>query len=106
MTAGLRRFSSTCCSSKERIAKLTSAPKQGLTPLQKEILYFLSSIVGIMLAMIVAVIIIWAAWLRKSHPNWITVPVLIVDCVSVDVAFISESLPIAVTCKSYAFVSR
>ena len=80
-----------------RIAKLTSAPKKGLTPLQKEMLYFVSLIVGLMLVMIVAVIIIWAAWLRHSHPSWISVPILIVDCVSVAVAFIPEGLPIAVT---------
>jgi sodium/potassium-transporting ATPase subunit alpha len=42
-----------------QIAKLTSAPKSGLTPLQKEMLYFVALIVGIMLVMIVAVIIIW-----------------------------------------------
>ena len=35
-----------------RIAKLTSAPKPGLTPLQKEILYFVAIICSIMLVMI------------------------------------------------------
>jgi sodium/potassium-transporting ATPase subunit alpha len=43
------------------------------------------------------VISVWAGWLRKDHPDWISVPVLIVDCVSVAVAFIPEGLPIAVT---------
>jgi sodium/potassium-transporting ATPase subunit alpha len=38
-----------------------------------------------------------AAWLRKAYPDWISVPTLIVDCVSVAVAFIPEGLPIAVT---------
>lgn len=38
-----------------------------------------------------------AAWLRKDHPTWISVPILIVSCVSVAVAFIPEGLPIAVT---------
>lgn len=80
-----------------RIAKLTSTPKQGLTPLQKEILYFVTIIVCLMLTMILVVIIVWASWLRTSHPGWILVPVLIVDCVSVAVAFIPEGLPIAVT---------
>jgi len=42
-----------------RIAKLTSAPKTGLTPLQKEILYFVAIIVSLMLTMIVVVIIVW-----------------------------------------------
>jgi hypothetical protein len=40
---------------------------------------------------------VWAGWLRREHPDWISVPVLIVDCVSVAVAFIPEGLPIAVT---------
>lgn len=35
--------------------------------------------------------------MRKVHPQWINVPTLIVDCVSVAIAFIPEGLPIAVT---------
>nr|OQO31842.1 hypothetical protein B0A51_00848 [Rachicladosporium sp. CCFEE 5018] len=80
-----------------KIAKLTSAPKAGLTPLQKEILIFVGVIVCLMVTMILIVIIVWVAWLRKDHEGWITVPVLIVSCVSVAVAFIPEGLPIAVT---------
>lgn len=38
-----------------------------------------------------------AAWLRRDHPDFIDVPTLIVDCVSVAIAFIPEGLPIAVT---------
>jgi len=38
-----------------------------------------------------------AAYLRKEHPDWINVPTLIVDCVSVAIAFIPEGLPIALT---------
>lgn len=33
-------------------------------------------------------LVLWAAWLRRSHPGFITVPILLVDCVSVAVAFI------------------
>ncbi|KAK6415996.1 hypothetical protein LTR95_017517, partial [Oleoguttula sp. CCFEE 5521] len=80
-----------------KIAKTVSAPKEGLTPLQKEILIFVGVIVCLMVTMILVVIIVWAAWLRKDHEGWITVPVLIVSCVSVAVAFIPEGLPIAVT---------
>lgn len=79
-----------------RIAKLTSTPKQGLTPLQKEILYFVLFICSLMLVFIIVVIAVWAGWLRKEHPGWISVAGLIVDCVSVAVAFIPEGLPIAV----------
>lgn len=35
--------------------------------------------------------------MRKDHPDFINVPTLIVDCVSVAIAFIPEGLPIAVT---------
>jgi sodium/potassium-transporting ATPase subunit alpha len=80
-----------------RIAKLASEPKPGLTLLEKEILRFVAFICAIMLTMIIVVIIVWAAWLRKDHPDWINVPTLIVDCVSVAIAFIPEGLPISVT---------
>ncbi|KAL9074564.1 MAG: hypothetical protein Q9161_002156 [Pseudevernia consocians] len=80
-----------------RIAKLTNEPKTGMTTLEKEVLHFVIIIVSIMLTMIVLVIILWAVWLRKDHPSWINVPTLIVDCVSVAIAFIPEGLPIALT---------
>ncbi|KJK83981.1 Sodium/potassium-transporting ATPase subunit [Metarhizium anisopliae BRIP 53293] len=80
-----------------RIATLTNEPKTGMTTLEKEVLYFVLFICAIMFTMIVAVVIIWAAWLRRDYPDWINVPTLIVDCVSVAVAFIPEGLPIAIT---------
>lgn len=36
-------------------------------------------------------------WLRRDHPDYISVPTLIVDIVSVAIAFIPEGLPIALT---------
>jgi sodium/potassium-transporting ATPase subunit alpha len=38
-----------------------------------------------------------AAWLRRDYPDWISVPNLIISCVSVAVAFIPEGLPVATT---------
>lgn len=38
-----------------------------------------------------------AAWIRRAYPGWITVEALIVNCVSVAVAFIPEGLPISLT---------
>jgi magnesium-transporting ATPase (P-type) len=38
-----------------------------------------------------------ATYIRTTYPKWINVPTLIVDCVSVAIAFIPEGLPIALT---------
>ena len=42
-----------------RIAKLTNAPKTGMTPLEKEVLNFVVIICSIMFSMIVIVIVVW-----------------------------------------------
>lgn len=79
------------------IAKLTSAPKKGLSPLQWEILRFVLFTSTIIVILSVLVIVVWAAWLRKVHHDWITVPALIISIVSVAVSFIPEGLPVALT---------
>jgi len=80
-----------------QIAKLTNKPNNELTTLQKELLRFVIIICSMALSMIVIVLILWGTWLRKDYPNWITVPNLIVDLVSIAVAFVPEGLPIALT---------
>jgi sodium/potassium-transporting ATPase subunit alpha len=80
-----------------KIARLTNTPKTGMTLLQKEILRFIIIICSLMIFFNIVVIICWAAWLRKKHPGWISVGGLIVDVVTVAVAFIPEGLPIALT---------
>ncbi|KJZ76883.1 hypothetical protein HIM_03760 [Hirsutella minnesotensis 3608] len=80
-----------------RIATLTNEPSTKMTTLEREVLYFVTFICGIMFTMIAVVLIVWGAWLRRDYPNWINVATLIVDCVSVAVAFIPEGLPIAIT---------
>ncbi|KAL7623518.1 hypothetical protein AAE478_007201 [Parahypoxylon ruwenzoriense] len=80
-----------------RIATLTNEPKVKMSTLEREVLYFVVVICSIMLIIITVVLVIWGAWLRKAHPDWINVPTLIVSCVSVAIAFIPEGLPIAVT---------
>lgn len=80
-----------------RIATLTNEPKTKMTTLEREVLYFVLFICGIMITMITVVLVIWGAWLRKDHPGFISVSALIVSCVSVAVAFIPEGLPIAIT---------
>ncbi|KAH9905655.1 Na,H/K antiporter P-type ATPase [Xylariomycetidae sp. FL2044] len=80
-----------------RIATLTNEPKTEMTTLEKEVLYFVIIICSIMASMIAIVLIVWGAWLRTAHPDWINVPSLIIGCVSVAIAFIPEGLPIALT---------
>lgn len=80
-----------------RIAKLTSTPSTARTPLQKEILRFVLIIVSLMVLMNVIVLIVYGAYLKENHPSWITTPILIIDIVSVAVAFVPEGLPIALT---------
>ncbi|OAX78430.1 hypothetical protein ACJ72_07263, partial [Emergomyces africanus] len=79
-----------------RIAGLTNKPRHEFTPLQKEILRFVLIIIGIIATVVILVVVLWAAWLRRDHPDWINVPLLIVSCVSVGIAFVPEGLPIAV----------
>jgi sodium/potassium-transporting ATPase subunit alpha len=80
-----------------KIARLTSSPKTGMSPLQREILRFIVIICSLMIFFNIVVIISWGAWLQKFHPNWINIAGLIVDVVTVAVAFIPEGLPIALT---------
>ncbi|CAK7206964.1 hypothetical protein SEUCBS139899_009771 [Sporothrix eucalyptigena] len=80
-----------------RIASLTNEPKTGMTTLEREIFNFVAIVCTIMLSVIIIVIIVWAAWLRKDHPEWISVAGLIVSAVSVAVAFVPEGLPVALT---------
>ena len=79
------------------IAKLSSSTSTHLTSLQREILRFVVIIAGLATLVAVIVVIVWAAWLRNDHPDYINVSALLIDVVSVMVAFIPEGLPIAVT---------
>jgi sodium/potassium-transporting ATPase subunit alpha len=79
------------------IAKLTSAPSTARTNLQKEVLRFVFIIVALMVLMNIIVIAVWAGYIRPEHRDYINVPTLIVDIVSVAIAFVPEGLPIALT---------
>ncbi|EWC46262.1 hypothetical protein DRE_04433 [Drechslerella stenobrocha 248] len=79
-----------------RIAALAAAPNTERTTLQTEIRRFVFIIVALMVFCNAIVLGLWAGWLRRDHPSWISVPVLIVDIVSIAIAFVPEGLPIAV----------
>ncbi|KAK0528291.1 hypothetical protein OC834_004105 [Tilletia horrida] len=80
-----------------RLAKMSSQPKKGMTTLQREIFLFVVTISSIAAALCVLCVIIWGAYLRPKHPGFMSVSQLIVNVVSIAVAFIPEGLPIAVT---------
>ncbi|KAF8493698.1 sodium-potassium ATPase [Russula emetica] len=80
-----------------RIAKLSSTESPSMTTLQREIFRFVVIIASLATLVAIIIVILWAAWLRNSYPNYINTPTLLIDIVSVMVAFIPEGLPIAVT---------
>ncbi|KAJ7583582.1 hypothetical protein C8J56DRAFT_213171 [Mycena floridula] len=80
-----------------RIAKQASSERPQRTTLEVEILRVVMIIASLALFVATIIVILWAAWLRRSHPDFISVPVLLIDVVSVAVAFIPEGLPICVT---------
>lgn len=79
------------------IAKLTSREPTGRTQLQIEIIRFVCIIVGLMVTMNIVVIAVWAGYIRKTYPNYMPPALLIVNIVSVAIAFVPEGLPIALT---------
>ncbi|KAN0129017.1 sodium-potassium ATPase [Lactarius tabidus] len=80
-----------------RIAKLSSVAPTSMTTLQREILRFVIIIASLAATVALIIVILWASWLRHSFPNYIDTSELLIDVVSVMVAFIPEGLPIAVT---------
>jgi sodium/potassium-transporting ATPase subunit alpha len=80
-----------------RIAKLSSSGAPALTTIQREVLRFVIIIVSLAITIAVIVIILWAAWLNKDHYGFINNASLVIDVVSVCVAFIPEGLPACVT---------
>jgi len=76
-----------------RIAKLTSKPQTGPTALQKDIGRLVMVSVGAAIAISVIVIVVWASWLRRDHPEFLSTSGLIVAIVSVSVALIPEGIP-------------
>ncbi|PPQ70421.1 hypothetical protein CVT24_013171 [Panaeolus cyanescens] len=87
------------------IASLSSMEQSRLTTLQKELLRFVLIIAGLATSVSTLLVILWAAWIRRKFPNYISVPNLLIDIVSVSVAFIPEGLPVSVT-LSLAKVAR
>jgi len=80
-----------------KIAGLTSDTSKKSTTLQKELRRFVLIIGTAALIMAVIVIVVWASWLRVKHKDYINVPSIMVNTISVMIAFIPEGLPVCVT---------
>ncbi|KAL4938740.1 hypothetical protein BDV06DRAFT_200244 [Aspergillus oleicola] len=80
-----------------RVASLSSGRRTKMTPMQREIFRFVLIIASLVVVFVTIIIVVWAAYLRQDHPDFINVPALIVSCVSVGVAFIPEGLPISIS---------
>ena len=80
-----------------RLVRMASNTKFKMTTIQREVWFFTKVISSVALSFFSIAIIVWAAWLRNDHPDYINVSALLIDVVSVMVAFIPEGLPIAVT---------
>jgi sodium/potassium-transporting ATPase subunit alpha len=76
---------------------LSSTGAPSFTTLQREIFRFVLIIISIAITISVLIIILWAVWLRKDYPGFISNATLVVDVVAVCVAFIPEGLPASVT---------
>ena len=79
-----------------RINKLTSATGERRTNLQREITRFVYIIITITVSIIIIMVIVWAAWLRVDHFDYLNVPGFLTDVMGLVVAFIPEGMPIAV----------
>src|SRR5579862_4774609 len=65
--------------------------------MSQEILRFVFIIASIALTLAVLVVILWAAWLRRTYPGYLGTTQLLVNAMSVLIAVIPEGLPVSVT---------
>ncbi|KAI9029564.1 hypothetical protein CLU79DRAFT_884486 [Phycomyces nitens] len=80
-----------------RIARLSLSDNGARTLLQTEILRFVVIIAVLSITVGAACIITWAAWLRVSYPEYLSVSNALIAVISVIVAFVPEGMPVAVT---------
>ncbi|KAJ2397050.1 hypothetical protein GGI05_000835, partial [Coemansia sp. RSA 2603] len=80
-----------------RIAKMTASKKNERTLLQIEITRFVIVVAILSLCIGAILIIIWAAWLRKSFPTFLFLSDALVNSSGVIIAFVPEGLPICLT---------
>lgn len=80
-----------------RINKYTnSSTDTEQTNLQREIVRFVKIIIALTVSLVLIMLIVWLAWLRVDHYDFLPVTSILTDLMSLVVAFIPEGVPIAV----------
>jgi len=79
-----------------RIATSTSGVKDSAALIQKEITRFVKIIVCMTIILALAILLTWVGWLRVDHPDYMSVPAMLVNVMACIVAFIPEGMPVAV----------
>jgi len=62
-----------------RLAKASSAPKAGKTTLEREVFLFVTIIAGLAATLVVICAVIWATFLQRKHPEFMSVSALLVN---------------------------
>ncbi|RBR09811.1 uncharacterized protein FIESC28_09710 [Fusarium coffeatum] len=79
-----------------RIATSTSGVKDSAALIQQEITRFVKIIVCMTIILALAILLTWVGWLRVDHPDYMSVPAMLVNVMACVVAFIPEGMPVAV----------
>ncbi len=79
------------------IASLSAGTKDKPTTLQKEITRFVILVTVVAISTVVACFIVWGAWVKNSYPAYISVSQMLVNAISILVAFIPTGLPVSLT---------
>ncbi|KAJ2638411.1 hypothetical protein GGF44_002801, partial [Coemansia sp. RSA 1694] len=80
-----------------RIAKMTTSKGTEKTLLQIEITRFVVIVACLSLLIGTTLLVMWAAWLRKSYPTFLLLSDALVNSTGVIIAFVPEGLPICLT---------
>ena len=88
------------------IANMVSKANEKATSLQEELNSFIFKIVCFAVITASILLIIWAGQIVNKHPNYITLPYIMVSIISVVVGFIPEGLPVCVTLSLLIIAKR
>ncbi|KAF9385831.1 hypothetical protein CPB97_004406 [Podila verticillata] len=80
-----------------RINKLTSGRKEKVSIISQEITRFVRIIVALTVVLAALILIVWAAWINPTYPDFMPPAVLLVTLMGCVVAFIPEGMPVCVS---------